>query len=1149
MSSVDRQNKLIAAEDWKRIYQSFKNADFRSYDFDNLRRTMISYLRENYPEDFNDYIESSEYLALIDMIAFLGQNLAFRFDLNARDNFLELAERRESVLRLARLLSYNAKRNSPAHGLLKFTSVNTSESVFDSNGRDLSNKTVVWNDQANPNWYEQFIKVLNAALPNSSQFGKPQDVSTINGIYTEQYRFNATNSAVPIYSFTKNIDGRNIPFEIVSCSFENGDSIEEEAPYPGNSLAFLYRDDNSGPPSSNTGFFAHFKQGVLQESSFSIARPSSNETIDIDSANINNTDVWLYSVDSFGSETDKWTKVSSLVGNNIIYNSVSKNIRKLFSVLTRTGDRIRLVFSDGTFGDLPQGSFKAYYRTSIGTSYTIAPSLLKNVTIDIPYVSRAGKAETLTIALGLKYTVNNSSPSETTESIKQNAPATYYTQNRMITGEDYNLLPLSVNQEIIKIKSVNRVSSGVSRYFDLKDASGKYSYTNLFGCDGAIYKQSLLDKFSFSFTTKTEIENAIINQIEPLLSLRTVKDFYLDSFTAIDLSGAAAAFQQVTQATNITTGYVGDVLIPSLVKKVNNYTVSELKYLKPGCLVKFVPPSGYMFSSSNAIIPVLTVIPAGAKKYIWVKVVNIIGDGLGTGGGKLETGQGPLVFNDFIPSGAIFDKVIPKFNTAFVSALKSRMIDLIFSSRTFALRYDRLENTWKIILDANIDKQSKFNLINAGDVSNQNRDSSWVILLESSGTSYTVSYRGIRHVFESEKEIRFFFDSSDKVFDPSTGQIIKDKIKVLSVNTRPNSLVPFAQDYDWEIVNEYQGADGYIDSKKISISFTDSDEDGVIDDPDRFIEIAGSTDTNDDRYVPVNQQYVYQKRRVGLDNVEDYYYIKNNNLISAYSTQADAVNLVDGQLVYIVDQDYVKTYKSAGAEFEINTDYRAFRGRDALKFQYTHAADSSSRIDPSSTNIIDVYMLTKTYDTNYRRWLNGEISNKPLPPSSDSLFINFGKSLSLVKSISDEIIYHPVKYKTLFGNGADSSLQATFKVVKNNSLIVSDNDIKVGVVDAVAEFFSIENWDFGDTFYFGELATFIMNKLTPNIVNIVIVPVQNNLSFGSLYEIKSNSDELFVSSATVDNVEIISEITASKIKSSGIVITSTQQSTGDITSA
>ena len=179
MSSTNRQNRLLLAEDWKKVYQSFRNAEFKSYDFDNLRRTMINYLRQNYPEDFNDYIESSEYLALIDLIAFLGQNIAFRVDLNARENFLELAERRESVLRLARLLSYNPKRNQTANGLLKFESVSTSEDLVDSNGTNLSNQTIIWNDPSNVNWREQFEKVLNAALPVNSTVGKPIKKDTV----------------------------------------------------------------------------------------------------------------------------------------------------------------------------------------------------------------------------------------------------------------------------------------------------------------------------------------------------------------------------------------------------------------------------------------------------------------------------------------------------------------------------------------------------------------------------------------------------------------------------------------------------------------------------------------------------------------------------------------------------------------------------------------------------------------------------------------------------------------------------------------------------------------------------------------------------------------------------------------------------------
>ena len=139
----------------KKIYQSFKNADFQSYDFDNLRRTMIDYIRTNFPEDFNDYIESSEYLALIDLIAFLGQSLAFRIDLNARENFLETAQRRDSILRLAQLVSYIPKRNTPASGFLKIMSLSTSESVIDSNGINLANVSVGWNDSTNSSWYQQ----------------------------------------------------------------------------------------------------------------------------------------------------------------------------------------------------------------------------------------------------------------------------------------------------------------------------------------------------------------------------------------------------------------------------------------------------------------------------------------------------------------------------------------------------------------------------------------------------------------------------------------------------------------------------------------------------------------------------------------------------------------------------------------------------------------------------------------------------------------------------------------------------------------------------------------------------------------------------------------------------------------------------------
>ena len=229
-----------------------------------------------------------------------------------------------------------------------------------------------------------------------------------------------------------------------------------------------------------------FKQGSLELADFDIATPTTNEKVSVDSANINNEDLWLFKLNSAGGQLNQWTQVSNLVGNNIVYNSLSQNIRDIYSVITQEDDRVDLQFADGIYGNLPQGSFRLYYRVSNGLSYTISPTEMKGINIGVSYSNKRGATHTLTIGLGLQSSVTTASASETVNSIKLNAPAQYYTQNRMITGEDYNLAPLSSSQNILKVKAVNRTSSGVSRNFEILDATGKYSSVNIFANDGYI---------------------------------------------------------------------------------------------------------------------------------------------------------------------------------------------------------------------------------------------------------------------------------------------------------------------------------------------------------------------------------------------------------------------------------------------------------------------------------------------------------------------------------------------------------------------------------------------------------------------------------------------------------------------------------------
>ena len=1137
MSANDRQSRLLVAEDWKRIYQSFRNADFQSYDFDNLRRTMINYLRQNYPEDFNDYIESSEYLALIDMIAFLGQNLSFRIDLNARENFLETAERRESVLRLARMLSYNPRRNQAANGLLKFDTIKTTENLLDSNGLNMAGITVKWNDQTNTNYFEQFVKIMNSALPLSNSIGNPLKSALIADVQTQKYRFNASNTGQAIFPFTKRIEGVSTRFELVSTDIA-GESIAEEAPLPGNSPAFLFRDDGQGAGSSNTGFFMHFRQGKLETGDFAVSNPTPNQAIQIDAENINDSDVWLFGVNSSGFEDKEWTKIDAVEGNNVIYNSLFNKTRDVFAVTTRIGDRINLVFSDGVFGNLPTGNFKTYYRTSNNMRSVITPSAVGTVSIDIPYQSRNGSRQTLTVGFKLNYTINNATASETNAEIKQNAPSTYYTQNRLITGEDYNIGPLAISQDIVKTKSSNRISSGISRFFDLKDASGKYSNTSLFADDGIIYKETFIEKQSFKFTTQTDIEGVIYNTIEGILSSVNAQNFYLSKYPKIIVSDLNAAWSQSSTSTNQTLGLLQDVDNNSYT--VGTFTANSLRLLEAGSLLKFVAPEGKHFMSNGTLMSDGSADDhLGKTLYKWCKVTSVVSDGTAID----EDGTAPIALNDIIPSGAILQQIIPNFSKVLINDIKTELIDQAFNYQDFALRYDQYDRQWKLVLAEDINTLNTFATGKSGDTTGENLDASWMLYFKTDGETYTITYRNLRYVMESADEIRFFFDAADKIYDPSTGQIVRDKIDILNINRKPGALTPFTRDFNWTITDAYKDVEGYLDSRKIQIQFIDLDDDGVVDDPDIFEQIVGEEDTS----IATSAKLIFQKKYSTTDGVEDFKYfanttaeilvVQNEAAIAPYSSK------IEGQIFYLINEGIFRKLNKVLNNTTINTDYKAYFGRADLKFHYTHVADSGYRIDPSASNIIDTYLLSKTYDTQVKQYIAGTTLVQPKPPSNDILFRTYGNEINKIKSISDEVIYHPVKYKILFGDKAPPDLQVKFKIVKNNSLVINDNELKSDIIESINKFFDIENWDFGETFYFQELSAYIISQLSPKLVSILIVPRQTTQSFGSLFEIKSEPDEIFASAAKVSDIETIDQLTATNLQATGTVINTVSTST------
>ena len=1146
MAKTTRQTAIFGVEDWKQIYQTYREADFQSYDFETLRKSFVDYLRLYYPETFNDYTESSEYIALLDVIAFMGQALAFRTDLNTRENYLDTAERRDSVTRLANLVSYTAKRNTASQGLLKVFNIRTTETVVDYNGVNLSNVTINWADPTNQDWLEQWNTVINAALVSSQKVGRPGNRQDILGVETSEYGINLVPGYLPVIPYTATVDGVNMPFEAMTSTSVGRDYIYEPSPRPNVPFNVLYRNDRLGFQSANNGYFFFFKQGTLQNQDFNLAERIANRTVNINIEGVNNDDRWLYQLDNVGNISRQWAFTEN------IYASAAEQtalLRPIFSTTSRTNDQITMVFGDGVFSEIPVGIFRAYVRASNGLQYIINPAEMQNVVLPISYIDRNGNLQTLTFTCGITQPVSNAQARESIDAIKQRAPARYYTQNRMVNGEDYNLFPFTLYNSIIKSKALNRASIGTSRYLDLVDNTGKYSSTNTFSSDGAMWEQDVLPTVLFSWTNRNEIADIIANSVQPALAGATFKQFYYANFPRIDVNTggtALSSWHQSTTLANETTGYFENALGAPVM--VGDYSSTAFKYVVPRSLIKFVPPvingQPYYFDSNNRLKPGLPTRPEDHLE-IWASPLAVIGDGSNGGVGNFTDGQGPVTLNNFVPTGAVVETIIPIFITDLPPSIKEAMTQQILLYRNFGLGYDNdgsitgTAGTWYLITSTNLDADATWSQTYAGNTSGANLDASWMVQFVAVDNNYTITFRGLAYYFGSVIQTRFFFYGNQKIYDSRTGTTVKDFVNVLAVNTKPDSSSPLPGDIYTTIIGQPVESDGYVDDFQVLISYRDSDSDGIPDNPDFFNEIVAPE-------VNPNLKLVFLQQTVDFDNLQRYLLVEPGVVNSDYATY-DTIELVKfqyspGQVFYAYSEDafYNLSINAAGTRtISAATGWIARTGRQSLYFQYRHNSPLTNRIDPGTTNIIDLYVVTQAYYTAYQNWIQDTTGTvtEPEMPTIDELNTAY-QQLQDYKMISDNIILNSVVFKPLFGPKAAASLRATIKVIRAQNSTASTSEIKSAVLAAMNDYFSIDKWNFGDTFYFSELAAYLHRYLGTIISSVVLVPLDTQKYFGDMYEIRAEPSEIFANGATIDNIVVIDALTSTNLRTapgSGVI--------------
>ena len=1154
---------LNAAETWEKVYTAFEQVNFTAYDYDSVKQSLLDYLKSQYPENFNDYIESAQLVAIIETFSYVAELLAYRVDLSIHESLMPTATRKQSILRLAKLISYTASRNLPLRGLVKINSISTSENVTDSQGNALANRVITWGDQNNSLWREQFFAVMNKILTQS--YGNPFKSFQIDDTVFQQYEIqNLLETVNPGSSFQNgviktlvSVSGQDLAFELVPSDVDQN-GIFERDPNPNAYFTLLYADDGYGDESDTTGFMMYIKQGTIQKLPyvFNISLP--NQTIDISVPNINDSDVWVQNVDQNGIIQSTWQAVPNVAGVNLIFNGV-RNMNK-YEIETLENDQIRLIFGDGDFAAMPSGIFNIWVRASTSGGLTVPKNLIVDQPMTFGYTSKTGQQESATFNYSLASALQNSANSEDTNHIKSAAPSVYYSQNRMVNGQDYNSYLLQ-DQSILRLNAVNRTFAGQPKYIDWNDASGAYQNIKVFGDDLRMYYDMTARADVSTISSRSLIDDVL----EPDLSNPGIYNiliyaFYTGAATSIIVNTISGPKTVVVRPyVKPRTKFIEDAIQGLYEKTLIQGYLDRHWYGEPDVIVQLdsnlsdtssLPKSSYAVTNGDADHLIWTSNIKSVLQDPMTGLYTLIGTPGGISGIQETVIRQKKFGISFSPNRAISSTVTMSALT-YSNVVQNLMtqddiytIEIISTSGSFTVHsavlgyqapgicgtaYSNgifnfsitLTAAQAIIGDAfivsiNLDNSGNyvpqrpitknltgtFNLIDDATLSSVNainKDynvtdpiASWIFIVERTDDSsgnllyWTITHRNFNLIVES-LTTKFWYNQDMQIVDPITQLPVVDMIRILKSNLNVAGSAPIGSDQIYNVVSDVKYNDGQTNFAALSIApsnvFTtiDTSTTNTSQDPLEFLSFVGSSD------------YVY----FSIDQAT------GNYLPIAYSN-------------YLASLTYINGVTSDNA-------YARRLGRDNLDFMWQHFTPHDNLIDPSVSNIIDIYALTSGYYSQIQEYISGVLPIEPTPPSPLELRNSYSALLQN-KMISDTVIMHSGLVKFLFGALAIPELRVTFRVLLAPYATLTGDQVRASVLNVINQYFVIDNWNFGQSFYATELCAVIHQQLSTQISSVVMVPLFPTNYFGDLFYLQSAPNEVFVSCATIDNIEIVTSL-------------------------
>ena len=531
-----------------------KEVRYLTKDFGDFRQNLIDFAKIYFPNEYNDFNESSPGMMFIEMASYVGDVLSYYIDKQFKENLLAYAEEKKNVVSLAQTLGYKPTTTVPATVDVDIFQLVPSKLSGDVYVPDMRYAMLVKEDMqitsdADPSVSFRTIEDVNFKYSSSIDpmektiyetdgnnptfFLLKKSVKAVAGTISEQ-SFTVGSPE----KFKELILSEDDITEIISCTDSDGNSWYE-VPYLAQSTIYtdVENTDTEDPEFSQfAGQTPHLLKLRKVPRRFITRILSDNRTKIVFGAGVS---------DSPDEEIiPNPTNVGAALGNTPNY-------------LTTDFDPVNFLFTK-SYGQAPSNTTLTFrYAHGGGIETNIVSDALNSVAgattvIDETQIDNNSLLNTVKASLA----VTNPKPAtggkdgDTVEEIRQNAIAHFPTQNRAVTKEDY----------IVRTYALPAKYGNVAKAFITQDE-----------------QLNINDKLP-------EQEGGKISRTENPLALNLYTLGYdadgllvtLDNAVKHNLRTYLAQYRLLTDSVNILDAYIVNIGIEFEIVTLNNYNKKEV---------------------------------------------------------------------------------------------------------------------------------------------------------------------------------------------------------------------------------------------------------------------------------------------------------------------------------------------------------------------------------------------------------------------------------------------------------------------------------------------------------------------------------------------------------------------------------------------